>query len=135
METKTATAPKILVIDDEVAILHAMGIYLEQEGYSVEAISKFDHYLFSMNQPTLPDIIILDIFLNQENGAEIAKELKSNSKTKHIPIIMISALPEGRKLAKEAGADAFLAKPFDLKELNDKIEELTGKQVTKGYYH
>jgi DNA-binding response OmpR family regulator len=118
-------SPKILLVDDEVAILNALGIYLEQQGYNVEAIAKFHNYLAELTGPDLPDIIILDILLNHENGAKIAKQLKANPRTKNVPIIMISAIPDGRKLSEAAGADAFLAKPFDLDDLNRTVAELT----------
>lgn len=124
MAVGTAKKPKILIVDDEAAILHALGMFLGQEGFSVEAIAKFDHYLAGMQSSKLPDVIILDILLNQEDGIQIAKEIKDNPKTKHIPIILISALPNGQKLSANADADAFLAKPFDVQELNDTIEKV-----------
>ena len=118
MAAKSANKPKILLIDDETAILHALGLFLELEGYVVEGLTKFDKYISRLNQTNIPDLVILDILLNGEDGVEIAKKLKSNSKTKNIPIVMISALPDGEKQSKEAGVDAFLAKPFDVKDLN-----------------
>jgi DNA-binding response OmpR family regulator len=130
MENKTTRkpkSPKILLVDDEVAILNALGIYFKQQGYNVEALAKFHNYLAQLTGPQLPDIIVLDILLNKENGAKIAKQLKANPRTKGIPIIMISAIPDGKKLSDEAGADAFLAKPFDLDELNELVEKLAKK--------
>lgn len=124
MANKVAKKPRVLIVDDEAAILHALGLYLREEGYSTKAIAKFDHYLANMEQAKLPDVIVLDILLNREDGVKIAQEIKGNPKTKHIPIILISALPNGQKLSEEAGADAFLAKPFDIKELNRTIESL-----------
>jgi len=124
MAVKNARRPKILIVDDEAAILHALGLYLRQEGYSIEAIAKFDHYLAGIESSELPDVIILDILLNQESGLQIAKELKVSSKTSHIPIILISALPNAERLAKQVAADAFVAKPFDVSKLNETIERL-----------
>lgn len=124
MARKTAKKPKILIVDDETAILHALGLYLRQEGYSTEAIAKFDHYLANMENAKLPDVIILDILLNQEDGLKIVKELKADRKTSHIPIILISALPDVDKLARQVHADAFLAKPFNVRELNETVEKL-----------
>lgn len=122
---------KILIVDDEVAILQALSFFLEQEGYSVDTVSKFNHYFAGLNSSQLPDVIILDILLNQEDGIKITQELKSDNKTKHIPIILISALPEGRKLSKTSGADAFLAKPFNVSDLNDTIENVLSNSNTK----
>lgn len=124
MAQKTAKKPKILIVDDETAILHALGLYLRQEGYSTEAIAKFDHYLANMEDSKLPDVVVLDILLNQEDGLKIAREIKDDPKTSRIPIILISALPNVDKLAKDVEADAFLAKPFDVKELNAAVEKV-----------
>ncbi len=114
---------KILIIDDETAILNALQIFLEQEGYDVEAVDKYEDYL-EKHEGVLPDLIILDIILLDEDGREIAKRLKSNAKTKHIPIIMISAHPNAEQTSLKAGANAFLPKPFDMDELLTTISSL-----------
>lgn len=124
MGKTSAKTPKILVVDDESAILNALGFFLEQEGYEVETTDKFDSYLSGVPKTELPDAIILDILLNQEDGVKIAKGLKADSKTRHIPIILISALPNAKKLSQGSGADVFLAKPFDVNELNETIERV-----------
>lgn len=116
--------PKILVIDDEKAILHALQIFLDQEGYTVEVITKYGDYLDKIKPDDLPDIIILDILLMEEDGREIAKKLKNSIKTSHIPIIMISAHPYASKSALRSGADAFLSKPFEVNDLLDTIDRL-----------
>lgn len=118
MVKKAPRRPKILLIDDETAILQALGLFLEVEGYEVEGLTKFNDYISRLTKDDLPDLVILDIMLNDEDGVKIAKELKSKTKTKKIPVVMISALPDGKKQADAAGVDAFLAKPFDVKDLN-----------------
>jgi DNA-binding response OmpR family regulator len=124
MAQKKAKKPKILIVDDEAAILHALGIYLREEGYSTEAIAKFDHYLAGIESSKLPDVVVLDILLNQEDGLKIAQDIKTTPRTSHIPVILISALPNVQQLAENVGADAYLAKPFDVRELNAAIEKL-----------
>lgn len=124
MARKIAKKTKILIVDDETAILHALGLYLRQEGYSTQAIAKFDHYLANMESSKLPDVIILDILLNQEDGLKIAKEIKQTPKTSHIPVILISALPNVGELAARVGADAYLAKPFDVRVLNETVQKV-----------
>jgi DNA-binding response OmpR family regulator len=123
-KVRKTVGPKILVIDDETTILSALQIFLEQEGYQVEAISKYQGYLEGLNKSELPDLIILDILLMEEDGREVAKKLKGSTKTKHIPIIMISAHPTADKTARRAGADEFLAKPFEVDTLLEAIDRL-----------
>lgn len=120
---------KILVIDDEEAILDALQIFLEQEGYDVQTIDRYDDYLEKVK--TLPDMIILDILLMEEDGREIVKKLKASPKTKDIPVIMISAHPRADKTALRFGADAFLAKPFEISLLLETIERLRPSQKLK----
>lgn len=117
---------KILIIDDETAILNALQIFLEQEGYDVEAVEKYENFLDGKHA-NLPDLIILDIILLDEDGREIAKRLKASTHTKHIPIIMISAHPNAATTSLKAGADAFLPKPFDIEDLLDTITKLLEK--------
>lgn len=115
---------KILVIDDDTAILHALKLFLQQEGYNVEATTRFKDYFKKLKVSEHPDLIVLDILLSEENGCNIAKELKADSVTSDIPIVMISAHPNGDEMAEKAGAEAFLAKPFEMDELLDTIDEL-----------
>jgi DNA-binding response OmpR family regulator len=124
MAQKKAKKPKVLIVDDEAAILHALGIYLREEGYSTEAIAKFDHYLAGIESSKLPDVVVLDILLNQEDGLKIAQDIKATPRTSHIPVILISALPNVQELAEQVGADAYLAKPFDVRKLNKTIEKV-----------
>jgi CheY-like chemotaxis protein len=64
-----------------------------------------------------PDLLLLDMWMSGEDGREICRYLKKEAETKHIPIIMISAGRDIKEAAKEAGADDFLAKPFEFDDL------------------
>lgn len=120
------TKRKILVIDDDKSILDAVSLVLEEEGYLVDKtpdckqidkkISQFD-----------PDLILLDILLSGYDGREICKKLKTDQKTKHIPILMVSAHPSAQDGAVAAGADGFLAKPFNIEDLLKKVEQYVKK--------
>jgi DNA-binding response OmpR family regulator len=115
--------PKILVIDDEASILHAVQIFLQQEGYQVEATDRYNKMLDKVADKDLPDLIILDILLADEDGRAVAKKLKSDPRTKHIPIILISAHPTAIKTSKWSGADAFITKPFEVDTLLNSITQ------------
>ena len=112
---------RILVADDDHAILDATKMFLEYEGY--EVLTAFDGETVSKIQTDLPDIILLDIWLSGTDGAEIAHFLKQQEHTRHIPIILFSANRNIEELAKKAGAEDSLIKPFDLMDLLQKVQK------------
>ena len=114
---------KILIIDDDTAILEALKLCLEDLDYEVKTIEKvesFDNFL----SKNLPDLIILDYLLSGVDGKEIAKYLKNSKETKKIPIIMFSAHPFAKKELKGTGVEDFITKPFELDDLIAKIKKL-----------
>lgn len=112
---------RILVADDDHAILDATKLFLEYEGY--EVLTAFDGETISKIQADLPDIILLDIWLSGADGTEIARYLKQQERTRHIPIILFSANRNIVELAKKAGAEDTLIKPFDLMDLLQKVQK------------
>ncbi len=111
----------ILVIDDNAGILFAVQQALEMRGYMVHTATMFSGV--EAVEKDHPDLILLDIFLTGEDGRDIARKLKNHKGTSHIPIIILSAYPNPDELATEAGADDYLAKPFDLNALFKKIAD------------
>jgi DNA-binding response OmpR family regulator len=111
---------KILVVEDEPDILEFLQVILEEEGYAVLTSDKGE-FLEQFDKSNLPDLIIVDVLLSGKDGREIVKHLKSQEETKHIPVIMFSAHPSAEQTAREAGAEDFLAKPFDIDELLAKV--------------
>lgn len=107
---------KILVAEDDRAIMEVVKIILEQEGYETTFADKED-VIFKIIKEQKPDLMLLDIWLGGSDGGKIAKTIKTDKQTKHIPIIMISANNETEKITHEAGADAFLLKPFNIDDL------------------
>jgi len=107
---------KVLIVDDDEAILEAIQIAIEGEGYSVETLTDGEEALDKAKKYK-PNVILLDLLLSGRDGSEIVKEFKTNNGVKDIPIVMISAHPSAKKSALDSGADHFLAKPFDLDEL------------------
>ena len=117
---------KILVIDDDEGILAGFEAVLGSEGYAIEASCNAES-LQSLTKDNLPGLILLDVLLSGADGRDICKQLKSQEDTKHIPIIMISAHPNIEDSIKKAGADDYLAKPFEMDELLRKVS----KYITK----
>lgn len=104
---------RILVIDDNPHILEAIELILSSENYEVSVLSKGEDAL-KRTKEFSPNLVILDLLLSGKDGREITIDLKKNKKTAHIPVIIISAHPTAQKAAADAGATAFLAKPFDV---------------------
>lgn len=109
---------RLLVIDDEVDIGETVKIRLEVNGYSVNlAYDGLDGIDKAVK--TRPDLILLDILMPQVDGFEVCRRLRKIPETQNIPIIMLTAIksPESLQKAKEAGAQDYLAKPFESGEL------------------
>lgn len=106
---------RILVIDDDPAIVDVLQLMLEDAGYSVEV--QMDGQAARQLASPFPDLLFLDIRISGTNGGTLCRHLKSQPATQHIPIILLSAHRETERIAREAGADAFLAKPFEMSDV------------------
>jgi DNA-binding response OmpR family regulator len=109
-------AKKILVVDDDVAIVESLRYLLEDAGYQVQT-AEDGSFIKTILKNTKPDLILLDYWLPQQTGGDITKELKSKKETKVIPVIIISASYNIRELVSDAGADDFLEKPYDIQQM------------------
>lgn len=123
---------KILVIDDNTEILFVIQEALQLKGYDV--VTKETYSGAREIERMSPDMIYLDVSLLNRDGREIARQLKRNPGTKNIPIIMLTAHTNAEALSKEACADGFLTKPFELSELWDKTEEHTAFAAIQNRY-
>jgi DNA-binding response OmpR family regulator len=112
---------KIMIADDDQGILDAVGLLLEFEGY--EVISALNCSGLLSEEPSLPDLLLLDIWMSGADGRDTCKVLKEKQVTASLPIIMISASKDIGASAIAAGADDFLAKPFEINDLLKKIEK------------
>jgi two-component system phosphate regulon response regulator PhoB len=122
---------KILVIEDDTDIRDTMVYALEDAKYEVVA-SEDARILKTLHQIN-PDLILLDNWLSDwksdANGQQISKQLKTDPATKHIPVIIVSAVSNVKQIAEAGLADAYLRKPFDLHDLIGIVEKYTAKQV------
>ncbi len=116
---------RILVVEDEEVSLELLTIRLENAGFEVLAAADGEEGL-RLAQEESPDLILLDFMLPKISGVTVCTELKSDERFKRIPIIMLTAMAEERDLESgmQAGADDYVTKPFNWKELNNKIELL-----------
>lgn len=114
---------RVLVVDDNKDILDILSLIFEQNNFEIATISKGEE-VFSCIASFSPQIILLDVFLGSMDGRELCNELKSNPLTKHIPIIMFSAHSSWDNILKVCKADDFIAKPFNVAEIVNKVNSL-----------
>ncbi len=121
---------KLLVIDDEMNICELLRAYFENEGYDVktacdgvEGVSYFKLYE--------PDLVLLDIMMPNKDGFQVCREIREVSPNK--PIIFVSAKDDSfdKVLGLELGADDFVVKPFDMKELSARVKAVLRRYAAR----
>lgn len=118
---------KILIADDDPAIVDVLRLMLELEGYEVTHTYTGDILLNLIDE--VPQLILLDVNLGKYDGRLLCQALKDAPETKNIPVLMISANYNIGSSAKDSGADDFVAKPFDMDVLLNKVAGLLGQQA------
>ena len=113
-------ANKILVVDDDLNICELLKLYLENEGYVVFTANDGQEAV-DMFQNKTPDLVLLDIMLPKKDGWQVCREIR---KTSSAPIIMLTAKGEtfDKVLGLELGADDYVVKPFDAKEVMARVK-------------
>ncbi len=114
------TPKKLMIADDDPGIVDFLSTLLEYEGYRVSSTLNGANLLKLEND--LPDLLLLDIWMSGTDGRDICKQLKQRELTRKIPILMLSASKDIGDSALAAGADDFLAKPFEMEDLLYKIK-------------
>ena len=119
---------KILVVDDEIYIVHILDFSLGMEGYEVSTALDGEQAL-EKARAEKPDLIVLDIMMPKLDGYETCKILKGDPATRDIPVILLSA--KGRnidqKIGFEVGADDYITKPFSPRKLVERINGILGQ--------
>ena len=123
---------KVLVVEDEKNIILGVKTCLEVADYRVTVAETGEKALEEVSKD-YPDIILLDLLLPGMNGYQVCSQLKGDPKTKDIPIVVLSAKAgeEDRRRAEEAGADAYLTKPFRPKDLWGELERFLPREKNK----
>ena len=115
---------RILIVDDEPDLLSVLRFGLEAEGFDVLEASDGEQGLTLARQHT-PDLIVLDLMLPRMDGYKVCRALKFDDRYKQIPVFILSARSgeTDRRLALDLGADAFMTKPYDMKQLVARVRE------------
>lgn len=116
---------KIIIYDDDTDILLVTSAILKRKGYEVLCRENC-HNLNEDLQSFQPQVILMDNWMPDTSGVEAIQKIKSQEAFKHIPVIFFSANSNVEELAREAGADSLLKKPFDIVTLEQRIDQLVG---------
>jgi two-component system alkaline phosphatase synthesis response regulator PhoP len=121
---------RILVVDDEPSVVKMISKRLELEGYDV-LVAMDGQEALKKAQTEQPALVILDIMLPKVNGYEVCTMLKQDSRYQKIPILMLSAKAQEKdeRLGLDCGADAYLRKPYQAKELLETVKTLLNRSL------
>ena len=113
----------IAVVDDEPDILELVALHLKKAGFSVRTFPDAGRFQKSL-AGTVPDLVVLDLMLPDADGLDVCRDLKKDSRTAHVPVMMLTARGEelDRVLGLEIGADDYITKPFSPKELVARVK-------------
>lgn len=116
---------RVLIVEDETDLADLIGYNLRRAGYEVETVSDGAHALRRV-QEALPDAIVLDLMLPGLSGLQIARQIRTDTRTALIPILMLTARVEEADQVGglQAGADDYVTKPFSMKVLVARVEAL-----------
>jgi len=125
-------AEKILIIDDDIETLHLVGLLLERQGYDITVAESGERALEKIENE-IPDLIILDIMMPEMSGIDVARHLRSQEPTSLTPIIMFTAKSQvdDKVEGLEAGADAYLSKPSQPRELFAQVKVLLARAKSR----
>ncbi|RKU38263.1 hypothetical protein C6496_07140 [Candidatus Poribacteria bacterium] len=121
-------AETILVVDDDLDILELLRMNLEPDGYEVRTASDGKEAVETVTLDP-PDLILLDVMMPQKDGFQVIEELKNIEETKTVPVILLTARgqTEDKVQGLDAGADDYITKPFDLREVSARVKAVLGR--------
>jgi DNA-binding response OmpR family regulator len=118
---------KIMIVEDDLDLLHGLRFLLQAYHCKICPLTDADEIMKTVSL-LQPDLLLLDIKLDHGNGLDTCKEVK-NSYLKNTPVYIMSGLPDVERKAYDAGADFFIAKPFDSETLLAKIKTLENSSL------
>jgi two-component system alkaline phosphatase synthesis response regulator PhoP len=121
---------RVLVVDDEQDLLELVSYNLNKEGFRVTCVATGEEAL-SVAKKELPDLIVLDLLLPAVDGLEVCRLLKMDSRTQHIPILMLTAKSEEADVVTglEMGADDYVTKPFSPRVLVARVKSVLRRRT------
>jgi DNA-binding response OmpR family regulator len=117
--------PSILIVDDEDDVVGLLQLVFETNGFLARTAGNGKAAVASAYENP-PDVIVLDVMMPEMDGWQVLKILKGDDRTRHIPVVMLSARAERRDkmIGLQEGADAYIAKPFSPSEVVQEVKDL-----------
>ena len=112
---------KVVIVEDEDNVRETIELLLTNAGFTVKSFATGNEILRTI-QEFNPDVILLDVILGDIDGRDICREIKTNSITSHIPVIMLSGVPDVYNAILDVGANDVISKPFDETTLLNRID-------------
>lgn len=121
-------AQRVLLIEDEPNIIEAISFILSRDGWTVHTHSDGETANDRI-KATPPDLVILDVMLPGKSGYDILRDIRADSETSDLPVLMLTARGQARdrELAERLGANHFMVKPFSNDEVLQRVRDLVGK--------
>ncbi len=118
----------ILIVDDDPDIGILLKLMLEFKGYSAIVVNDGGKVSETLEKENVM-LIVMDMLLSGTNGVDICAVIRQDPKTKDIPILMISAHPNAKQICLDGGANDFILKPFEMKDMLSAVDSLVAKSV------
>jgi two-component system phosphate regulon response regulator PhoB len=127
------SVPAILIVDDERDLLSLLDFNLRQAGFETLLAANGEQAQQQLRRRT-PDLVLLDLMLPDMPGTEICRQLKGDPRTKHVPVILLTAKGEevDRVVGFELGADDYVTKPFSVRELVLRVRAILRRATNPG---
>ena len=116
-----------MIFDDDLDILSICSYILEEQGWEVFTSTHCNNIIENVER-VMPQVILMDNWIPETGGIAATQALKKHPELKNIPVIYFSANNDIQTLARQAGADTYLEKPFDLTELEEIINKATSNE-------
>ncbi|WDF45558.1 response regulator [Chryseobacterium sp. KACC 21268] len=114
---------KIMICDDDAGILEVLEMMLEIEGYTVYTESNSTNLIKEINN-NKPDLLLMDLWMPVLSGDQLLRTIRGTKELESLPVIILSASVDGNEIASNAGANGFIAKPFDMDAVSLKIQNM-----------
>ena len=126
LATTSGMSSKLLLIDDDTRLTSMVGDYLRGAGFDIEIANSLSQARQALQGSAVPDAMILDLMLPDGDGLDYCRELRGHAVTRRVPLLMLTARgePMDRILGLELGADDYLPKPFEPRELLARLKAL-----------